>query len=77
MKTIKFLFTDLNQDERQILGGVITVIAGTIFLFWLVSTNTPPVLGTKKTKRTIVRSYELPESYNKYAQRIYDINFKK
>lgn len=77
MKTIKFLFTDLNQDERQILGGVITVIAGTIFLFWLQSTNTAPVLGTKKTKRTVIRSYELPESYNKYAQRIYDINFKK
>ena len=32
MKTIKFLFSDLNQDERQILGGLVTVIVGALFL---------------------------------------------
>jgi len=72
MKTIKFLFSDLNQDERQILGGVVTFIAGTIFMIWLVSTNTLPVLGTKETKKTLNKSYELKGSYVKYAQRVYN-----
>ena len=38
MKTIKFLFSDLNQDERQILGGLVTVIVGALFLMWLIRT---------------------------------------
>jgi hypothetical protein len=76
MKTLKFLFSDLNQDERQILGGVVAFITGTIFMMWLVSTNTPPVLDAKKTdKQTEVkRSYELPKSYTKYAQHCYEYN---
>lgn len=72
MKTLKFLFSDLNQDERQILGGVVTFIAGTIFMIWLVSTNTLPVLGAKETKKTLNKSYELKGSYVKYAQRVYN-----
>ena len=74
MKTIKFLFSDLNQDERQILGGVVTFIAVSIFLFWLVSTNTPPVLDAKKTysQTEAKRSYELPKFYNKYSQHVYN-----
>ena len=72
MKTLKFLFSDLNQDERQILGGVVTFIAGTIFMIWLVSTNTLPVLGTKETKKTLNKRYELKGSYVKYAQRVYN-----
>jgi hypothetical protein len=76
MKTLKFLFSDLNQDERQILGGVVAFITGTIFMMWLVSTNTPPVLDAKKTdKQTEVkRSYELPKLYTKYAQHCYEYN---
>ena len=72
MKTLKFLFSDLNKDERQILGGVVTFIVGTIFMIWLVSTNTLPVLGTKETKKTLNKSYELKGSYVKYAQRVYN-----
>lgn len=74
MKTIKFLFSDLNQDERQILGGVVTFIAGTIFMIWLCSTNTPPVLEVKKTDTQTKgkRSYELPKLYTKYANKIYN-----
>jgi len=74
MKTIKFLFSDLNQDERQILGGVVTFIAGTIFMIWLCSTNSMPVLDVKKTDTQIKgkRSYELPKLYTKYANKIYN-----
>lgn len=73
MKTIKFLFSDLNQDERQILGGVVTFIAGTIFMIWLCSTNSMPVLDVKKTDTQIKgkRTYELPKSYTKYAEHCY------
>ena len=74
MKTIKFLFSDLNQDERQILGGVVTFIAGTIFMVWLASTNSMPVLDVKKTDTQTKgkRSYELPKLYTKYANKIYN-----
>lgn len=74
MKTIKFLFSDLNQDERQILGGVVTFIAGTIFMVWLCSTNSMPVLDVKKTDTQTKgkRSYELPKLYTKYANKIYN-----
>ena len=74
MKTIKFLFSDLNQDERQILGGVVTFIAGTIFMIWLASTNSMPVLDVKKTDTQTKgkRSYELPKLYTKYANKIYN-----
>jgi hypothetical protein len=71
MKTIKFLFSDLNQDERQILGGVVTFIGGLIFLMWLQSTNTLPVFA-EQTKSTPVKSYELKPSYTKYAQHVYN-----
>jgi hypothetical protein len=47
MKTIKFLFSDLNQDERQILGGLVTIIVGSVFLMWLISTVKPPVKDSK------------------------------
>ena len=77
MKTIKFLFTDLNQDERQILGGVVTFIGGVILLVWLQSTNTLPVLQTKRTEKTPVKSYELKPSYNKYAQHVYNDKYGK
>lgn len=74
MKTLKFLFSDLNQDERQILGGVVTFIAGTIFMVWLCSTNSMPVLDAKKTDTQTKgkRSYELPKLYTKYANKIYN-----
>jgi len=74
MKTIKFLFSDLNQDERQILGGLITFIAGTIFMIWLVSTVRPPMVDHNSTDYQTYQeaSYELSKSYYKYANRIYN-----
>lgn len=76
MKTIKFLFSDLNQDERQFLGGLVAFVAGFAFLFWLASTNTMPNLDTKTTDTQTEshKTYELPKFYNKYAQHCYDYN---
>jgi hypothetical protein len=81
MKTLKkysFLFKDLNQDERQILGGAITAVLGFAFLIWLMSTNTYPVLDAK-TKDTQIhekKTYELKPSFNKYMNHVYNSKFK-
>ena len=79
MKTIKFLFLDLNQDEKQILGGVVTIILGSIFLMWLISTVKPPVqdFKTLDTQVHFVKKHELPNLYSKYANKIYNEKYGK
>lgn len=81
MKAIKnfyFWFQDLNQDERQILGGAITAVLGFTFLCWLASTNTYPVLDAKKTDTQTYqkKTYELKPSFNKYMNHVYNDKFK-
>ena len=79
MKTIKFLFSDLNQDERQILGGLVIFLSGSIFLIWLISTVKPAVkdLNTIDTQVHFVKKHELPKFYSKYANRIYNEKYGK
>ena len=79
MKTIKFLFSDLNQDERQILGGLVTVIVGALFLMWLISTVKPPVkdFKTLDTQVHFVKKPELSNFYSKYVNRIYNEKYGK
>ena len=79
MKTIKFLFTDLNQDERQFLGGAAVMVAGIWFLFWLTTTVSRPVLDHPSIDQQIYheKSYELPASYDKYVNRIYNEKYGK
>ena len=74
MKTIKFLFSDLNQDERQILGCGIVALFGFALLIWLMSTNTPPRLdhATTDPQTFKTRSYELKGIYKQYAQGVYN-----
>lgn len=74
MKTLKFLFSDLNQDERQFLGGLVIFISAFVFLFWLASTNTypnvdAPCFDTQVDKKT---EYRLPKFYSKYVNKIYN-----
>ena len=79
MKTIKFLFSDLNQDERQILGGIFTIILGSVFLMWLISTVKPPVKdsSTIDTQVHFVKKHELSNFYSKYVNRIYNEKYGK
>ena len=79
MKTIKFLFSDLNQDERQILGGIVTIILGSLFLIWLISTVKPPVADHPTFNKQVhmMRKHELPKFYDKYAARVYNDKFGK
>ena len=74
MKLIKkysFLFKDLNTDEKQILGSVVVMFLGMVLLTWLTSTAVT-YRTTKVTTQVEQENYELPESYNKYANRIYN-----
>ena len=74
-----FLFQDLNQDEKQILGGGIVAVLGFSFLIWLASTNTLPVLDAKTRNEQThqEQSYELNKNFNKYVNRIYNEKYGK
>jgi hypothetical protein len=81
MKTIKkysFLFKDLNQDEKQILGGGIVAVLGFSLLIWLASTNTQPVLDAKTRDYQTYKqkTYELKPSFDKYVNHVYNDKFK-
>jgi hypothetical protein len=81
MKTIKkysFLFKDLNQDEKQILGGCIIAVVGFGLLIWLASTNTYPVLDAKTRDNQTYKqkTYELKPSFDKYVNHVYNDKFK-
>jgi hypothetical protein len=81
MKTIKkyaWIFQDLNEDERQILGGGICAVLGFSFLIWLASTNTLPVLDAKTRNEQTYKqkTYELKPSFNKYMNHVYNDKFK-
>jgi hypothetical protein len=79
MKTIKFLFADLNQDERQFLGGAAVMVAGIAFIFWLTTTVSRPVMDHPSIDQQTYQeqSYELPASYDKYVNRIYNEKYGK
>ena len=82
MKTIRkysFLFKDLNQDEKQILGGAIVAVLGFIFLIWLQSPNSYPVLDEKTRDHQTYQkqSYELKPSFDKYVNHVYNDKFGK
>jgi len=81
MKIIKkysFLFKDLNQDEKQILGGCIIAVVGFGLLIWLASTNTYPVLDAKTRNNQTYKqkTYELKPSFDKYVNHVYNDKFK-
>ena len=75
MKTINYL-KSLNQDERQILGGGVVMVLGFGFLVWLQSTNSPAMLMPEKKTEAPKKSYELPKSHEKYANKVYNAKFK-
>jgi hypothetical protein len=79
MKTIKFLFADLNQDERQFLGGAAVMVAGLAFIFWLTTNVSRPVMDHPSIDQQTYQeqSYELSSSYDKYVNRIYNEKYRK
>jgi hypothetical protein len=74
-----WLLQDLNQDEKQILGGGIVAVLGFSFLIWLASTNTLPVLDAKTRNQQThqEQSYELNKNFDKYVNRIYNEKYGK
>lgn len=79
IKKYAWIFQDLNQDEKQILGGGICAVLGFSFLCWLASTNTYPVVDAKtRNEQTYKRkTYELNSSFDKYVTRIYNEKYGK
>lgn len=75
MKTIK----NLDQDQRDTLGGGIIMILGLVFLYWLSSTNSYPVLDAKTRNHQTYKkpNYELPASFNKYSNHVYNDKYGK
>ena len=81
MKTTKqhvIWFKGLNQDERETLAGAAIAVLFIVFLSWLVSTNSYPVLDAKTRNHQTYKkqNYELPASFNKYSNHVYNDKFK-
>jgi hypothetical protein len=74
MKTIK----NLTQDQRDTLGGAAVMVAGLGFLFWLTTTVSRPVMDHPTIDQQIYheKSYELPASFDKYVNHVYNDKFK-
>jgi hypothetical protein len=72
-------FKELNQDERQILGGAVTAVLCFAFLCWLASTNTYPVLDAKTRNHQTYqkKTYELKPSFDKYVNHVYNDKYTK
>ena len=75
MKTIK----QLNQDQRDILGGAAVMVAGLAFLFWLTTTVSRPVMDHPRIDQQIYHepSYKLPASVDKYVNHVYNDKYNK
>ena len=81
MKTINqyvIWFKGLNQDERETLGGAVIAVLIVLFLIWLQSTNSYPVLDAKTTDTQTYqkKTYELKPSFDKYVNHVYNDKFK-
>jgi len=81
MKTIKNYvnwFNELNRDEKETLGGALVAVLCVVFLTWLTSTNSYPVLDakTRDTQTYQKKTYELKPSFNKYMNHVYNSKFK-
>jgi hypothetical protein len=81
MKTINqyvVWFKGLNQDERETLAGALIAVLIVLFLIWLQSTNSYPVLDAKTTDTQTYqkKTYELKPSFDKYVNHVYNDKFK-
>ena len=82
MKTIKHYvnwFNELNRDENETLGGALVAVLCILFLTWLTSTNSYPVLDAKTTDTQIhqQKTYELKPSFDKYMNHVYNSKYSK
>ena len=81
MKTTKqyvIWFKGLNQDEKETLAGAAIAVLFIVFLSWLASTNSYPALDAKTRNHQTYKkpNYELPKSFNKYCNHVYNDKFK-
>jgi hypothetical protein len=79
MKKLINEFRMLDSEEQAFFGYGALVLLGAMFLFWLTTTVTPPVVDHHTTDYQTYQKvkHELPQSYNKYANRIYNEKYGK
>ena len=82
MKTINqyvVWFKGLNQDEKETLAGAVIAVLIVLFLIWLQSTNSYPVLDAKTTDTQTYqkKTYELKPSFDKYVNHVYNDKYTK
>ena len=69
----------LDSEEQSFFGYGALVLLGGVFLFWLTTTVTPPVVDHHTTDYQTYQQakHELTKSYYKYANRIYNEKYGK
>jgi flagellar biosynthesis/type III secretory pathway M-ring protein FliF/YscJ len=82
MKTINYYvnwFNELNRDEKETLAGAVIAVLIVLFLIWLQSTNSYPVLDAKTTDTQTYqkKTYELKPSFDKYVNHVYNDKYTK
>ena len=66
-------YKTLNAEEKDLLHGIFASIPLMFVFLWFVFTANPRQAKSEpKTENAKVQSYELPASYLKYSQRIYN-----
>ena len=76
MKLINY-YKSLNADEKDLIHGLLGAIPLMYVFLWFVSTANPRVEKPDEVQKQEEKSYELPGSYNKYAERIYNQKYGK
>ena len=79
MKRIINEWKYLDGEDKAFFGYGGLILLGAVFLFWLTTTVTPPVVDHHTTDYQTYQKvkHELPQSYNKYANRIYNEKYGK
>ena len=79
MKRIINEWKYLDGEDKAFFGYGGLILLGAVFLFWLTTTVTPPVVDHHTTDYQTYQKakHELPQSYNKYENRIYNEKYGK
>jgi hypothetical protein len=71
-------YKTLNADEKDLIHSLLGAIPLMFVFLWFVATANPrPTAAPQRTEKPIVKSYELPASYLKYSQRVYNEKYGK
>lgn len=70
-------YKTLNADEKDLIHGIFGAIPLLIIFLWFVATANQTPEKTAEIEKREVKNYELPDSYTKYAERVYNQKYGK